>query len=226
MENEFREYKIFIFTGHFGSGKTEVAVNFALGLNEYAKNVDIVDLDIVNPFFRTVDFRNSLVEENINVISSQFAGSNIEIPAVPPKLPMVLNNPDSKTILDVGGDDAGARILNGYKEYIVIQKYRMYCVINIRRPETNSVENIINMIKQIESSSGINVSALVNNTNLSNETRVQDIIEGQDIIEEVSRELDIPIVFICADQRILEQIPDFIKTDRLVHRLKIVHPWE
>jgi hypothetical protein len=226
MENEFRGCKIFIFTGHFGSGKTEAAVNFALKLKEYAENIDIVDLDIVNPFFRTVDFRNLLVKKNINVISSQFAGSNIEIPAVPLNLPIVLNKPDSKTILDVGGDDTGARILHVYKEYIVTQEYIMYCVINIRRPETNSVENIKNTIRRIELSSGIKVSALVNNTNLSNETRVEDIIEGHAVIEEVSKELDIPIAFICAEQKTLEQLPDSIKTDRLVHRLKSVLPWE
>ncbi len=226
MLEEFRVYKIYVFTGHFGSGKTETAVNFALKLRDFHKKINIVDMDIVNPFFRTVDFRFELEDNGINVIASRYAGTNIESPALPREILPALNENGSRTILDVGGDDIGARVLSGYREHILGFPNRVYCVVNIRRPETNTPEKIIKTIRQIEESSGIKISALVNNTNLSSETQAEDVVEGQNILREVSKKKGIPIAFICADEKVIKGLPSVLRQSSLTHKVRITLPWE
>ncbi len=226
MISEFRNFKVYIFAGHFGSGKTEVAVNFALELKKYVQRINIIDMDIVNPFFRTVDFTHHLSRLNINVVASRYAGSNLEMPSIPHNIPFLLNEKNSRTILDVGGDDIGARILAGYREYIITHKHRVYCVINVHRPGTDSPRKIESMIRQIEETSKIRVTALVNNSNLSLETDAKHIIEGQSILEQVSRQLNIPVAFTCANEHLLGQLPQSIGKNILIHKIKVMHPWE
>lgn len=226
MIEEMKNFKVFIFVGHFGSGKTEVAANYALELKKFCEKINIIDMDIINPFFRTADFRDLFNANGIDVVTSPFAGSNLEIPALPPNIPLVLNEDGSKTILDVGGDDLGARVLSCYKENIKALKYRVYCVINIRRPDTDSPAKIKSIIGRIEETSGLKVDALVNNTNLAGETSICDIIEGQDIIGKVSEETGIPIAFICTDEHVLKELPEAIGTDTLIHKNKIALPWD
>ncbi len=226
MLKEFREYKIYVFVGHFGSGKTETAVNFALKLRDFEKKINIVDMDIVNPFFRTVDFRPDLEDSGINVIASRYAGTNIESPALPREILTALNEDGSRTILDVGGDDIGARVLAGYREHILGFPNRIYCVVNIRRPETNTPEKIIKVISQIEESSGIRVTALVNNTNLADETQVEDVVEGQQMLNKVSIQKGIPIAFICADEKIIDVLPGAMRQSSLTHKVRNTLPWK
>ena len=226
MINEFRDYKTYIFVGHFGSGKTEVAANFALELAKHSDKINIIDMDIVNPFFRTVDFRNYFNAVGIKVIASKYAGSNLDMPAIPQNIPLVLSELDSRTILDVGGDETGARILSTYSEDILMQNYRAYCVVNIRRPGTNSPEKIKLMLQQIQASSKIKISALVNNTNLSHETTVMDVVQGQEMLEPVAFELGIPIAFICTNENIVNELPKSIIGNKLIHKIKVGLPWE
>lgn len=225
MKKEFNN-KVFVFVGHFGSGKTEVAANFALELKGYTEKVNIIDMDIVNSFFRAVDLKSCLNSQGISVVASQFAGTNLEIPSIPQNIPLILNEPNSKTILDIGGDHVGARILGSYREYIVDKEYQMYGVVNVRRSGTDTIQKIRAMIEQIEQVSKLKINALINNTNLVDETTAEDIVQGFKVLEQVSNELNIPIAFSCVNETLLSQVKELIPSEILIHRIKVVLPWE
>lgn len=188
--------RISIFAGHFGSGKTEVAVNFAFELSKNNNKTAIVDLDIINPYFRTADAREELEKSGIKVISSIYANTNVDIPALPAEINTLFENKSYKVVLDIGGDDLGAKAISRYKEDILSDDYNLFFVINTKRPWTNSIDKIKEMIWLIEESAGIKTTGLVNNTNLLQYTSSGDLIEGQRLIEEVSDDLSIPITFI------------------------------
>lgn len=183
---------ITIFTGHFGSGKTEVALNFAV-LN----SATIVDLDIVNPYFRTNDAKNELAELGIEVIASQFANTNVDLPSLPDKIFSVFNSSEP-VVFDVGGDEEGASALGRYNPYFIKNGYEMYFVININRPQTSTIEGIQEMIEMIEQTSRLKVTGLINNSNLLHLTTREDIEKGERLVKEASDKLSIPFIFTSA----------------------------
>lgn len=189
------ETNINIFVGHFGSGKTEVAVNFALKSIKNGKKTVLVDLDIINPFFRSAEIKTILEKRGIELIIPNFAGTNIDIPSLSSVIYSVFNRNNTNIIFDVGGDEDGARALGQYKKFFEKSTYKMYYVINTLRPFTTNKENIIELYRKIEEKSRIKITDLINNTNLSYETKVQDILEGKCIVEEVSKIIDIPVAF-------------------------------
>jgi hypothetical protein len=130
--------RITIFTGHFGSGKTEVAVNYALQTAERGKKTAIVDLDIVNPFFRTADVRNMLEDKGIKVVTPVYANTNVDVPSLPAEINTMFEDRSYSVVLDVGGDDLGARAVSRYKEQIAGEDHIHYFVVNTRRPKTNT----------------------------------------------------------------------------------------
>lgn len=178
--------RINIFTGHYGSGKTEVAVNFAI-----KNKADIIaDLDTVNPYFRTNDAREVLEGEGIKVISPYYAGTNLDIPALPPEVYSVFAG-KNKAVLDVGGDDDGAYVLGRFHEYFKEERPEVYFVVNIFRPETDTVEKIVEMVRAVECSSRLKVTSLINNSNLMDETERSHIMRGEEIVRAASRELGV-----------------------------------
>lgn len=225
MLGEFKSSKLFVFVGHFGSGKTETAANFAVELKKYTPKVNIIDLDIVNPFFRTEDLRRKLEANGITVIASAFAGTNVEISSIPANIPIAIDEKGSKTILDIGGDDIGAKILSGFRESILSHNARIYCVVNTFRPYTDTDKKIIKMVEYIEKSSRLKVSALVNNTNLCDDTSVRDILESQKIIENAAERLNIPIPFVCVNQSLAGKVGKALKQDIIVHKIRVEIPW-
>ena len=132
MDNNSLRYKrISVFVGHYGSGKTNIALNYALMLKEKEEKVSIADLDIVNPYFRTQDRKEMLKNADIKLISSEFAGSNVDLPALPPDVYSLFDNKDTFGVLDVGGDDRGALALGRYTEGITKENdYDVFFVIN------------------------------------------------------------------------------------------------
>jgi predicted ATPase len=183
---------IIIFCGHFGSGKTEVALNYILN-KSHEKNKVIIDLDIVNPFFRAADAEKILEEKNIRLVKPLFANTNVEVPALTGEIDSSILNEDIFLVIDVGGDDTGSKVLARYREEIVNRGYKMYCVVNIYRLFTQNSENIIKMVNEIQKSSKLEVDGIINNTNLLKNTTEQDILKGQNIVEKVSLNLKKPI---------------------------------
>lgn len=218
--------RINIFTGHFGSGKTEVAVNFALKLSKSNDKTAIVDFDIVNPYFRTADAKTALEKENIWVVTPLYANTNVDVPALPPEINTLFEKKEYKVVFDVGGDDIGARVLSRYREDILADDYEMFFVINTRRPMTDTVEKIEEMIRTIEYSARLRVTKLVNNTNLLQNTTARDLLEGQRYIEHVSEKLNIPIGFASGFHDYIHPVEGEINAGVLYLKKLIKLPWD
>lgn len=218
--------RISIFTGHFGSGKTEVAVNFTLKLSEHYEKTAIVDFDIVNPFFRTMDAKSKLEKKNIWVIAPLYANTNVDVPALPPEINTLFEKKEYKVVFDVGGDDLGAKVLSRYRDEILQDDYELFVVVNTRRPMTDTGEKIEEMIYSIEASSRIKVTSIVNNTHLLQNTSIKDIIDGQEIIQSVSNKLNIPIRFTGVFYNNCENIKKVIDNEVFCMEKLIRLPWE
>ena len=209
----------YIVTGHYGSGKTEVALNLAFNL----KNPIIIDLDIVNPFFRTKDAEEKLKEKGIRLIAPQYANTNVDLPTLPPDIYGALQS-DNDVIIDVGGDDDGAVALGQYNRFFTEKPYEMIFVINTKRPSTSNADDIINMIHAVEQASRLKVTSLINNTNIKGETTIEDVIDGQKIVNEVAYKTNLPIKAVTGKIDIINQI----KTDvqKMPLDLHLLLPWE
>lgn len=217
--------RIRVFTGHFGSGKTEISINYALKLSEEGKKVAIADLDIVNPYFCTRDETKMLQEKGIRVIATSKDFANAELGVIPSETLSVFNDKSYEVVLDVGGDDQGAVALGQYNRYFREEDYDMYFVINTTRPFTNNIEGIIEYIKDIEAASRLKVKYLINNTNLSYETHIKHIIKGQEIIKEVSKITNIPIKYVTVMEELVDKLPKDMEGEIFPIKLFMLPPW-
>ncbi len=203
--------KINIVTGHYGSGKTEFAINYALKLKETHGSSVICDMDIVNPYFRTNDAVLFLKNEGVSVIAPEYANTNLDLPSLPSDIISVFSKNSPPSVLDVGGDDDGAIALGQFYPYISKEDYEMFFVINALRPDTSSAEGIIKLIKDIEYVSRCKVTSLVNNTNLSYLSSVKDINDSLNLIDEVSNLTGIKVKYISGKEDILLNLPEELK---------------
>lgn len=185
--------RIKIFTGHFGSGKTEISINYAINLAKQGKKTALLDMDIVNPYFCVRDIKEELKNKhNIKVICSNPNYSNAELAVVPPEVISVFNDKSYEAIMDVGGDDSGAVVLGQYNVFFKEEDYEMYFVINNNRPLTQNLEDTKEYIKAVEFASRLKVTYLISNTNMSYDTSLEDILKGDEITFKLSKMLNIP----------------------------------
>ncbi|SET12166.1 hypothetical protein SAMN05660297_01478 [Natronincola peptidivorans] len=219
------DHRIRIIIGHYGSGKTEFAVNYAICLAKEDKKVALADLDIVNPYFRSREKENTLKEYGVKVIASYIKGSGSDLPAVTGDVLGPLQDKSYAVVLDVGGDSVGARALARYKEYWDPRDYDMFCVVNANRAETSNIEGVIQHIKAIETTSGAKVTGLINNTHLLNYTTVEEVLKGQELCTEVGKALKIPIKYICALQEVAEKLPNNLEGTILPIKMMMRENW-
>lgn len=171
--------RITLLSGHYGSGKTNIAVNLARRLRASRENVAIADIDIVNPYFRTKDSQAELEGAGIRLISSPYAGSNVDLPALPDEVYAITDDKSVTAVVDVGGDDRGALALGRWRDAILQEgDYEMLFVINRFRPLTATPEDAVEVMREIEIASGIPFTAVVNNSNLGDETTARDVLES------------------------------------------------
>ena len=171
--------RITLLSGHYGSGKTNIAVNLARRLRASNENVAIADIDIVNTYFRTKDSQAELEKAGIRVISSPYAGSNVDLPALPDEVYSITDDRSVTAVVDVGGDDRGALALGRWRDAILQEgDYEMLFVINRFRPLTATPEDAVEVMREIEIASGIPFTAVVNNSNLGDETTARDVLES------------------------------------------------
>ena len=190
--------RVTLLCGHYGSGKTNVAVNMAYDLKQQYNDIAIADLDIVNPYFRTKDSKEDLESRGITLISSEYAGTNVDIPAMPQQMYMLTDNKNLHAIIDVGGDDRGALALGRIAPAIVEENdYEMLFVINCYRPLTRDAESTIEVMREIEDACKMKFTAIVNNSNLGNETKIEDVLDSLPYADEVSRLTGLPIKCTC-----------------------------
>jgi hypothetical protein len=218
--------RITIFTGHFGSGKTEVSVNYAFELARRGKKTAIVDMDIVNPFFRTVDAKKELEEKGIKVVAPVYANTNVDVPALPAEINALFEDKSYTVVLDVGGDDLGARVLSRYNSEIVQDDYIHYFVVNTKRPMTQTADEIEAILAEIVGSSHLKVDGLVNNANLLGDSTPEIIEEGAAVISEASKRLSIPNGFISGMEEVLKGYKGHPEIERLFLEKFIKLPWD
>lgn len=220
------ETRIHIFSGHFGSGKTEVALNFAMKLRENGKKVKIVDLDIVNPYFRSNDAREILGKNNIELIANNYASSNLDMPTVPLNLLSVFDNKDSIVIFDVGGDDDGALALGQYKKFFDQEGYEMHLVVNTKRPLTGNADELYEIAQRIEAASRLKFTDIYNNSNLSVMTDENTLFSDYEEIEKLSCKMGIIVKKNCGLDIALKNVPDSLKGTEFGMKIYIPKPWE
>ena len=207
--------RITLFAGHYGSGKTNIAVNYALEMRRQGHNVVIADLDIVNPYFRTKDSKAELDEAGIRLLSSEFANSNVDLPALPSEMYELVENKSQYAVMDIGGDDRGAFALGRYTPAILEENnYEMLFVINKYRPLTPDAESTVEIMREIEKASGIPFTAIVNNSNVGELTTAEYVLNSMDYASEVSKQSGLPIVMTTVKAELYDELKD--KIDNLL----------
>lgn len=202
--------KIIIFLGGFGSGKTECAVNMAITKAEEGFKTALVDLDIVNPMFRSTFFVKALEKAGVDLVASESMKVYEGLPTVSEDVRNVFFDDHECVVFDVGGDKIGAVALGQYHRFFSESKAEIQTlfVINIRRPSSNSEEDIYELYKNIERVSRITVDGFINNSNLSMETTTEIVMEGDALLRQVSKKMDKPILFVSGRKEILQELEE------------------
>ncbi len=201
--------RLTLFAGHYGSGKTNIAVNYALHLASQGKPVCIADLDIVNPYFRTADSKQALETAGVTLISPQFANSNVDLPALPAEAYRLVTDKSVCGIMDIGGDDRGAYALGRYTPFILEEdSYRMAFVANCYRPLTRTPEDALEIMGEIEAACGIRFTCIINNSNLGTETTPQTVLDSLPFMEKLSALSGLPVWMHTAESAVAEGLKD------------------
>lgn len=205
--------RITVFSGHYGSGKTNVALSIALGLARSGQSVTVADLDIVNPYFRTKDSARELEKAGIELICSDYANTNVDIPALPQSMYAITDDRSRKVVVDLGGDDRGALALGRLAPAILEENdFDLFAVINMFRPLTKTAEETVGVMKEIEAASGLRFTGLVNNSNLGEETTPETVLSSLPYAEETARLTGLPIVMTTVEKKLYpllkEKIPN------------------
>ena len=188
--------RLTLFAGHYGSGKTNIAVNYALHLANQEKKVCVADLDIVNPYFRTADSAAVFAKAGIALISPQFANSNVDLPALPAEAYRLVQDKSCYGIMDIGGDDRGAYALGRYVPFMKQEgNYRMVFVANCYRPLTRTPVEALEVMREIEAACKLPFTDIVNNSNLASETDAQAVLDSQTFIARLSELSGLPVFF-------------------------------
>lgn len=199
--------RLTLFAGHYGSGKTNIAVNYALHLAKEGKRVCIADLDIVNPYFRTKDSEKELAEAGVDLVSPKYANSNVDLPALPAESYRLVQDKAVYGIMDIGGDDRGAYALGRFADFIKSENdYRMAFVVNCYRPLTSNVEDTVEIMHEIEAASGISFTCIVNNSNLGPETSAETVEDSLDFINALCAATGLPLWLHTAEKSVAEKL--------------------
>ena len=225
LATSFCPHRLSIVTGHYGTGKTEFAVNLALAMAQDGERVMMADLDIVNPYFRSRERRKLLEEAGIRLISSSQACSDADVPALPAELLTILEDRSIRGILDIGGDPVGARVLARFQPRIVMEDYQLIYVLNANRPEVRETENAIAYLRGIEATTGLTCTGIVNNTHLCGETTGEEIRKAPALAAEAPPETGIPVLCKKKKKKFIPSLSDLPETVFPI-TIQMKKPWE
>lgn len=203
--------RITIFAGHYGSGKTNLAVNCAVALRGSFPNkrVILADMDIVNPYFKSADEATYLAGKNIDVIAPVFANTNLDAPALPGELFSIFHDQSSLAVIDLGGDDRGAYALGRFAELLINHAiYDMLLVVNYYRPLTRTPQSVCGIKTEIEVAAGVTFTGVVNNSNIGVATTAQDVLNSMEYIKRVTEQCDLPLVFTSIKKDLEHFLPE------------------
>ena len=207
--------RIRMFCGHYGSGKTEFAVNYVTKLKEEVgqdKKVVISDMDIVNPYFRSREKKAELEDKGIVVYGSSY-NNDADIPAVPAEMMGPFIDKKCDYIIDLGGNDVGTIVLGRYKEHFDSEEIDVFMVVNTYRPDTYDADLVIEQMHELEAGIGLKVTGFVNNTNLVRETCADDLLRGEEILSEVSRRTGVPIKYTAYVEEVVKDMTPEVKAE-------------
>ncbi len=218
--------RIRLFTGHYGSGKSEVSINYVTKLREVVDGeVALADLDVVNVYFRTREKKDLMKQLGITPIDSSIKTTTLDVPAVSAEIMRPLHDDKVNYVLDVGGDNVGGRVVGRFAKHFDLDNYDMFFVVNANREKTQTTEEVLGYIDAIQATSNLKVTGLINNTHLLRETTVEDILKGQEIVKEVSKIKNIPIKYVCCLESIVDELPKDIEGDILPIKLYLREEW-
>lgn len=196
MNKTYLPKRVTLFCGHYGSGKSNLAVNYALRLREHGLPAALADIDVVNPYFRSADSKRELEQAGVQVISLPFANSNVDLPALPQEVYGLVQRRDVCAVLDIGGDDRGALALGRYVPYILEENdFANLFVVNFYRPLTQTVQDAIAVLREIEQAARLPFTGIVNNSNLGRETTAETVGRTLPLAQALSEQTGLPVCF-------------------------------
>ena len=205
MDNNALNKRVTLFCGHYGSGKTNIAVNWALHLRSLGNPVAIADIDVVNPYFRTKDSLDELTAAGVEVVALPFANTSVDLPSLPAEVYGLVQRYDKKVVMDIGGDDRGAYALGRYRPYILEEgNFANLFVANFYRPLTRTAAEAYEVFREIEAAAGIPFTGIVNNSNIGKDTKLSDVIATDSLARELSDMAGVPLVMTCAEKSLCE----------------------
>ncbi len=213
-------HKIIVICGHYGSGKTTVSVNLALQLKAAGKSVSLIDMDLVNPYFRSTEYKKLMEDAGIRVIIPPLAGTTLDVPAISPQIEGALTGADDYVIVDVGGDDAGATALRGFSSIITEVGYDMFYIINQRRPEIAELPDALQILAEIQVACSLTCTGVINNTHLCDLTTPAVVEASLPYATKVASAIGVPLVANSFNQKLNINLQNPLALDILV-----VPPW-
>ena len=199
--------RITLFAGHYGSGKTNIALNYARMLKRAGETVAISDLDIVNPYFRTKDSARDLQAEGIDLVVSDFANSNVDFPAMPKEIYALVAERDRKIVMDIGGDDRGALALGRYVPDIKAEgDYEMLAVVNAARPLTRTPQDAVEVLRESDAACQLRFTCIGNKTNLGRQATAETVLNSRAYADEIAALMKLPVCFTCASSSIADEL--------------------
>ena len=209
MDNHALNKRVTLFCGHYGSGKTNIAVNWAMRLAKQGDKVAIADIDVVNPYFRTKDSSDELTAAGVEVIAIPFANTSVDLPSLPAEVYGLVQRYDKKVVMDIGGDDRGAYALGRYRPYILEEgNFANLFVVNFYRPLTRCAREAYEVFREIEAAAQIPFTGIVNNSNIGEETTLSDVLKTSLLADELSALCGVPVVMTTAEERICKDSAD------------------
>jgi nitrogenase subunit NifH len=219
--------RITIVCGHYGCGKTNLSINLAIDCAKAGNTVTLVDLDLVNPYFRSSEYGDILKKNQVKLIAPVYANTTLDLPMLPAELNSIFTNSDDHIILDVGGDDAGSTVLGSISGKIRKAEYDMLYVVNRYRALTTTAAEAVELLKEIEVSSRLKATAVVNNSHLKNLTTAQNILDSAEFAQNAEM-LHLPLLFTTVPKQIgSQQIQKLSKISNLYPiEIYVRSPWE
>lgn len=218
--------RIRLFIGHYGSGKSEVSMNYVTKLRELVDGeVALADLDVVNVYFRTREKKDLMRQLGITPIDSSIETTTLDVPAVSAEVMRPLHDNHVNYVLDVGGDNVGGRVIGRFAEHFKSNDYDMFFVVNANREKTQTAQEVLGYIDAIEATSKLKVTGLVNNTHLLRETTVEDVLKGQEVSRAVSKIRNIPIKYVCCLESLVDKLPKDLEGDILPIKMYLREEW-
>lgn len=219
--------KVTILTGHFGSGKTEIAINLAMQERKKYQKVAINDLDVINPYYRTRDLEFEFNKQDIELIAPKGHLATADLPIVSGEIYRVLHDPSYRIIIDAGGDKDGATALGQYYNEWSQMNPEMLFVLNGNRPYVSTLEGAISTIERIEEASRLKMNGIINNSNIGSETTMEEVISGLELAQFVSEKTNIPLLFTTISFNLLEESREFAMQYPVFYIQRFMKlPWE